>query len=94
MKEKAIEEYFVKHMQQCGALCYKFTSPGTDGVPDRIVILPGGAVLFVEVKADGGVLSAIQKREHDRLRAQGASVYTLTGISEVQTFCQQWGCQL
>ena len=53
MREKMIESRLVQEVQSRGGLCWKFTSPGTDGVPDRIVLMPGGKIAFVEVKAPG-----------------------------------------
>ena len=53
MREKIIEEKLTKAVKQNGGVCWKFTSPGTAGVPDRIVLMPGGRIAFVEVKAPG-----------------------------------------
>lgn len=69
MKERAIERYLVQRVRRLGGECLKFTSPGRIGVPDRIVMLPGGELTFVETKRpEGGVLSEPQKRCHARLR--------------------------
>ena len=59
--EKQIEAYFVKKVKDMGGIAYKFTSPAHRGVADRVVVLPGGAVWFVEIKAEGGRLSELQK---------------------------------
>ena len=53
MREKIIEEKLTKAVKQNSGVCWKFTSPGTAGVPDRIVLMPGGRIAFVEVKAPG-----------------------------------------
>ena len=53
MREKIIEEKLTKTVKQNGGVCWKFTSPGMAGVPDRIVLMPGGRIAFVEVKAPG-----------------------------------------
>ena len=50
MREKTIEQKFVMEVKRVGGLAVKFTSPGFDGVPDRIALLPGGKMAFVEVK--------------------------------------------
>lgn len=61
MTERRLEEKLVKAVRLNRGLCLKFTSPGTSGVPDRIVILPNGHVGFVEVKKPGvGRLSKMQ----------------------------------
>ncbi len=39
--ENDIEKYLVRQIKRIGALCYKFTSPGTRGVPDRIILYQG-----------------------------------------------------
>ena len=53
MRENEIEAKLVKAVKDVGGVCWKFTSPGTAGVPDRIVLMPSGRIGFVEVKAPG-----------------------------------------
>lgn len=74
MRESAIERHLVRQVQKHGGLCWKFTSPGLIGVPDRLVILADGEMFFVETKAPGGVLSPAQRRRHAELRAQNQVV--------------------
>ena len=52
MKESEIEARLVRGVKALGGVAYKFVSPGNVGVPDRVVVLPGGRVIFVELKAD------------------------------------------
>ena len=59
--EKDIERYFVKSVQSLGGIAYKFNSMSNRGVADRIACLPNGETWFVEIKKDGGKLSALQK---------------------------------
>jgi len=59
--EKQIEAYLVKRVKALGGMAYKFTSPAHRGVSDRIVCLPDGQTWFVELKTEGGRLSALQK---------------------------------
>lgn len=61
MLEKEIEAYFVKSVKSLGGIAYKFNSLSNRGVSDRIVCLPNGETWFVELKRDGGKLSALQK---------------------------------
>ena len=61
MLEKRIERYLVDRVKLLGGRAYKFTSPAHRGVADRIVCLPNGQTWFVEVKTEGGRLSALQK---------------------------------
>ena len=59
--ERDIERYLVKRVKDLGGVAYKFVSPAHRGVADRLVVLPGGRVWFVEVKAPGGRLSLLQQ---------------------------------
>jgi Holliday junction resolvase-like predicted endonuclease len=59
--EKHIEAYLVKRVKELGGIAYKFVSPARRGVADRLVVLPGGVVWFVEVKTEKGRLSPLQK---------------------------------
>lgn len=76
-REKDIEQKLVKEVKLRGGLCPKFTSPGFDGVPDRIVLLPGGRIGFVEVKAPGKEPRPLQLYRHRQLQALGFQVYVL-----------------
>lgn len=70
--EKDIEQKLGKMVKRYGGHCLKWVCPGWSGVPDRIVLLPGGRVLFVETKRPkGGRLSKMQKWWRDRLTALG-----------------------
>ena len=89
MKESAIEAWMVRAIRSRGGLCYKWVSPGTTGVPDRIVILPGGRTIYVELKTEGGRLSEIQKHIHAELRKRGADVRTLYGLDQVKEFVEE-----
>lgn len=61
LDEKALECLLKKQVKKLGGLCWKLVSPGTAGVPDRLVVMPDGRVLFVELKGPAGRLSAIQQ---------------------------------
>ena len=61
MLEKQVEAHLVKRVKELGGRAYKFTSPAHRGVADRIVCLPNGQTWFVEVKTEGGRLSALQE---------------------------------
>lgn len=77
MREKNIEQKLSKAVKAEGGLALKFISPGYDGVPDRLLLLPGGRVAFAEVKARGGKLRPLQIRRHGVLRRLGFSVYVI-----------------
>ncbi|CDG95807.1 putative nuclease p44 [Xenorhabdus bovienii str. puntauvense] len=77
IRESVIENHLVKEIKKTGGIAYKFVSPGRRSVPDRICVLPGGRVVFVECKAPGEKPRPDQLREHERLRALGCEVVVL-----------------
>ncbi len=77
MREKQVEQKLVQAVRRAGGLCPKLVSPGTDGLPDRLVLLPGGRLGFVEVKAPGRKPRPLQLHRLDRLRALGFRVFVL-----------------
>lgn len=89
MRESTIEARLVREVRKLGGLCYKFTSPGAPGVPDRIIILPGGLVVFVELKTEIGRLAKIQKWQIEELRKRGANVRVLKGMDQVLAFLEE-----
>ena len=62
MSEKDVENYFKWAVINAGGKTWKFTSPANRGVPDRIAVMPGAKVWFVEIKTRGGKLSALQEQ--------------------------------
>ena len=77
MREKVIEQKLVTAAKNMGGIALKFVSPGFDGMPDRIVLLPGGHIGFVEVKAPGKVPRPLQEARHRMLRKLGFKVFVL-----------------
>lgn len=75
--EDSIEKHLVSEVQKIGGIAYKFVSPGRRGVPDRLVALPNGKIIFVECKAPGEKPTPYQLREHARLFALGHQVIVL-----------------
>lgn len=92
MLEKDIEKVLVAKVRKLGGRAYKWVSPGNDGVPDRIVILPDMRPVFVELKAESGKLSALQKVQIRRLLDMGQDVRVLRGIREVEQFLEDCDC--
>ena len=66
-----------------GGIAPKFLSPGFDGMPDRIVLLPGGRMGFIEVKAPGKVPRPLQEARHRMLRMLGFRVYVLDTVDQI-----------
>ena len=85
-REANVERSFCKRLREAGCLVYKFVSPGNDGVPDRIVVTPGGRVIFVELKTERGELSDIQRYQIGRIRDRGQDVRVLYGKDDVDRF--------
>lgn len=85
MLEKAVESAFARRVKALGGSSFKF-SPVVAGNPDRIVLMPGGWVGFVELKADGGVLSPVQRLWHARAAELGVVVEVVTGPLEARNW--------
>ena len=91
MREKTIETKLVQAVRAKGGLAPKFTSPGFDGVPDRLGLLPGGKVAFIELKAPGKTLRPLQVRRKRQLEALGFSVYCIDRPEQIETVLQEIG---
>ena len=83
MREKVIEQKLTKAVKQNGGVCWKFTSPGTAGVPDRIILMPKGQIAFVETKSPGETPRPLQLSRHRLLRRLGFKVYVLDNIDDI-----------
>lgn len=81
--EKQIEQNLVKAVKNMGGIAPKFVSPGFDGMPDRIVLLPYGVMAFVEVKAPGKKPRPLQVSRHGMLRRLGFKVYVLDDMDQI-----------
>lgn len=76
MIENDVEKYLIRQVKAAGGLCWKWISPGRRGVPDRIVVLPGGGIYFVELKAPGKTERPDQVLVQKKLRSMGGVVYS------------------
>jgi len=84
MKESQIERRLVEGVKRLGGMCLKFVSPGTLGVPDRIIITAKGQVIFVELKTETGRLTKIQRYVIGEMQKRGADARVVKGIDEVK----------
>ena len=84
MREKTVEAKLVAAVKGMGGLAPKFTSPGYDGMPDRLVLLPNGILAFVELKAPGKKLRPLQVRRKAQLEELGFSVYCIDRPEQVE----------
>ena len=89
MREKAIEQALVARVKAMGGIAPKFTSPGFDGMPDRLALLPGGRMGFVELKAPGKEPRALQEARHRLLRRLGFKVYVINGIERIDSVLEE-----
>ena len=91
MEEKRIEQKLVKMTSQSGGGALKFISPGCAGVPDRLVLMPGGKAAFVEVKAPGRKPRPLQIRRISQLRRLGFQVFVVDGTDQIEEVLQKIG---
>ena len=83
MREKSLERMLVRAVKNVGGLALKFVSPGMAGVPDRLVLLPGGRMAFVEMKAPGKEPRPLQRLRHEQLRDLGFRVVVVDGKEKI-----------
>ena len=83
MRESTVERRLVTEVKMRGGIAPKFVSPGLDGVPDRLVLLPHGQLAFVELKAPGQKLRPLQVRRIEQLRALGYLAYCIDQPNQI-----------
>ena len=84
--ESQLERRLTRGVKALGGRAYKFVSPGNAGMPDRLIVLPGGRVLFVEIKTASGRLSNLQRRQIKELRDLNIIADVLFGEHGVESF--------
>ena len=89
MKEKQIEQKLTLAVKKAGGIAPKFVSPGLDGMPDRIVLLPGGCMAFVEVKAPGEKPRPLQLARHKLLCSLGFKVCVLDRPEQIKLIIEE-----
>lgn len=83
MTEKYIEQQLVKAVRAHGGIAPKFVSPGYDGVPDRLILMPGEKIAFCELKAPGKKMRPLQIRRKAQIERLGFSVYIIDEVSQI-----------
>ena len=83
LREKYIEQKLMRDVKAAGGICPKLVSPGMDGMPDRMALLPGGRIGFVEVKAPGKEPRPLQKLRHETLKGLGFKVFILDDEEQI-----------
>lgn len=85
--EKEIETKLRKMVERHGGLCLKWTCPGWSGVPDRIILLPGGRIVFAETKRPkGGKVSKLQTWWKNNLEQLGFDHWLLWDADDLELF--------
>jgi len=84
--ESQVEAALVRRVKQLGGTAEKFTSPGRRSVPDRLVTLPGGRIVFVELKAPGKQPTDKQARDHERRANLGCDVRVIDSVEAARAF--------
>ena len=83
MREKNIESKLATEVRMRGGLAPKFVSPGLDGVPDRLILLPSGKAAFAELKAPGKTLRPLQAVRKRQLEALGFRVFVIDSTEQI-----------
>ena len=81
--EKYVEQILVTEAKKMGGLAVKFVSPGLDGVPDRLILFPGGKVAFAELKAPGKKIRPLQEKRKRTLEGLGFRVYVIDNVEQI-----------
>lgn len=87
--ERTIEQELAARTRAMGGIAPKFTSPGFDGMPDRLVLLPRGRMGFVELKAPGRKPRPLQLARHRLLRRLGFKVFVIDGIEQIDSVLEE-----
>ena len=91
IREETIEQKLVQAVKAVGGIAPKFVSPGCSGMPDRIVLLPGSKIAFVEVKAMGCKPRPSQLHRHKALRQMGFKVFVLDDAADISPMLAKIG---
>lgn len=83
LREKEIEQKLRQSVKTMGGICPKFVSPGYDGMPDRLILLPNGKIAFAEIKAPGEKPRPIQLARHRLLKSLGFKVYVIDDVNQI-----------
>jgi len=83
MRESTIESHLRTEAKKRGGLAVKFVSPGLNGVPDRLVLMPKGRMAFIELKAPGKTPRVLQLKRKRQLEVLGFRVYVVDGMEQI-----------
>lgn len=83
VSEKAIERYLVEQAKLNGLPCLKYSNPNMVGYPDRLLVLPGGGVIWVELKSRGRKPTKIQQLRMAELSEMGHTVRVIDNKADI-----------
>lgn len=83
MFEKEIERKLKEMVKEKGGIALKFTSPGFNGMPDRLLLFRGGKIAFAELKAPGKKPRTLQLARHRLLRKLGFKVFAIDSKEQI-----------
>ena len=89
MRETRVESNLITRIEKLGGKCWKFVSPGNRGVPDRLVLLPGGRAVFIELKAPKKKASLQQLKRISELKALGFEVEVLDTVEKINAYARK-----
>lgn len=90
MLEKKIEAYLKKRVEAIGGRSYKFVSPSARGVADRIVMMPDGSTHFIELKTQGGRMSALQLVFQQEMQRLNQTYVVLWSTEDIDAYFEKW----
>ena len=91
MQEKEVEQYLRRRVEQAGGRCVKFVPDYSRGWPDRLVLLPSGVLVWVELKRPkGGRVAGAQRVAHEELRRLGQTVVIVKNKEEVDELLEDF----
>lgn len=83
VSEKSIERYFVEKAKEHGLPCLKYSNPNIAGYPDRLLVLPGAKVVWVELKSKGRKPDMRQQIRHKELSRMGHEVRVIDNKTDI-----------
>ena len=89
LSESQLEENLCKKIKKLGGMALKFMSPGRAGVPDRIILMPGGKIYFVEMKSSNGPVNPIQEYIFEKFEELGFKVHILNSEQTIENFLKK-----
>ncbi|WP_026342071.1 VRR-NUC domain-containing protein [Paenibacillus fonticola] len=89
MRESTLERRLVREVKKIGGDAPKWVSPGNRGVPDRIILLPNGQTVYVEMKSPGEPLSPLQERWKRKLQNMGHRHYKIDSVEDIDWFIDE-----